>query len=233
MKSAVALVAAAALAGMAAPVDAKCMQLELRPHVLNTVATVTPDGGGIVVGMMGAGLDDKTERTEDLPTWRIRAGKSMVPPAITTIAPGLVVYSLPTATRGSGDLVTGKRTRLGSLSRIKAEFGPLVAPRVIAIKHTDENMGRWKNVDTLVELDGTVPAGVVALVLFDSKGTAITWGVANAGAAAVRVYSSGHCDVSNGTLPPTIGDKVTLAWVGRNGRQSKATRALVVVKAAE
>lgn len=232
MRPAVALVAAAALAWMAAPVDAKCMQLELRPHLLNTEATVTPDGGGIVIGMMGAGLDDKTERTEDLPAWKIRAGKSLVAPATTTLAPGLVVYSLPATTKGSGDLVTGKRKRLGSLSRSKGDYAPLVAPKVLAIKHSADD-SKWNNTDTLVELDGVVPGGVVAMVLFDGKGTAITWGVANAGASSVRVYSSGHCEVSNGTKPPTIGDKVTLAWVGRNGRLSKVTTAIAVAKGAE
>jgi len=227
MKSAVALVTAAAMAWLSAPADAKCMQLELRPTLLTTKVQVTPAGGGIVVGTQGAGRDDKTESAADVSKWKIRGGKKLETPVVTTLAPGLVLYSTP----GSGDLVNARSKRLGTLTRTKAALPELEAPKAVTIKHSGSEVRRWQEEDTLVELTGTVPDGAIAMILYDAKGTALTWNIANPGAVAVRVYSFGHCDVANGTRAPSIGDQVTLAWVDRNGRLSPMTKPIAVVKA--
>jgi hypothetical protein len=229
VKSALALAATVTLVWASSPVEAKCMQLELRPQILTKKVQLTAEGGGIVVGTMGAGIDDKTERTEDQPTWKIRGGKKLAVPVITTLAPGLVVYSIAA---GTGDLVTAKGKRLGTLTRAKKAVPALAAPTIKAIKQSSE-IRKWQEQSTLVELDGMVPATAIAMILFDSKGTALTWNIANPGVGAVRVHDHGHCDVSNGTLPPPIGDKVTLAWVDKDGRLSEKSRPIDVIKADE
>lgn len=231
MHRVLAVVALLTLAVTSAPVGGKCMQLELRPQVLTASVEITGDGGGIIVATTGTGVDDKGEVLAEQKNWKLRAGKTLADPtSITTLAPGLVLYSPPASAKGNGDLVTRKGKVLARWKRTNAKHAALDAPVIKAIKHTAD-IGKWMSEDTLVELDGKVPATAIAMILVDSKGTALTWGVANPGVPAVRVYSHGHCDVANGTLAPTVGDSVTLAWVDRQGRVSPASKPSAVIQA--
>lgn len=231
MHRVLAVVALLTLAVTSAPVGAKCMQLELKAQVLTASVEITGDGGGIVVATTGTGIDDKGELPANQTSWKLRVGKTLAdPPVITTLAPGLVLYSPPPSAKGNGDLVTRKGKVLARWKRTTAKRAALDAPVIKAIKHTAD-IHLPMSEDTLVELDGKVPATAIAMILVDNKGTALTWGVANPGVPAVRVYSHGHCDVSNGTLPPSLGDSVTLAWVDKHGRVSPASKPISVIKA--
>ena len=225
-----ALLAAALLVGTVPSVSARCMQLELKAQVLTPSVEVTQDGGGIVVATTGTGSADKGELPASQTSWKLRVGKTISDAVITTLAPGLVLYGPPPGAKGSGDLVTSKTKVLARWRRTNAKRAALDAPAVKAIKHL-ANLTTRMSQDTLVELDGKVPATAIAMILVDSKGTPLTWGVANPGISAVRVYSHGHCDVSNGTLPPTVGDAVTLVWVDKAGRLSASSKPTTITAA--
>ncbi len=219
--SLVALVSLVSLATTAAPVAAKCAMSHLRPEVLST-EELAP-GGGIVVATEQASYDEKDEGDAVQPSWQLEIGGTRSAPKIDTLAPGLAVYRVPAgataATLFDGKTVRGKIT-IGTTKPLA-----LIAPKVKGIRH-DKSLGRRASAYTTVTLDGAPPAGMVALVLADAKGTARSFGVVvDASATEIRVYAHGRCGVvPNNTVESKIGDKVKLFWVDRSGRKSPVSK---------
>ena len=203
--------------------EAKCAMSHLRPQVLTTQASA---GGGIVVATEQVPYDVKDEGDAVQPTWKLQIGGATSVPKIDVIAPGLAVYRLPAAA-GDATLLDGT-TVIAKVTTIRTQPVQLVAPKVKGVRH-EKTVGRRSSAYTIVALDGAVPAGVVAMVLADTKGKARSFGLVEAGAKEITVYAHGRCGVvPNDSVESKPGDKVTLFWVDASGRVSPATKAVTV-----
>lgn len=120
--------AAVFLLALANPAAAKCMQLQLKAQVLTANVEISGEGGGVVVATTGTGMDDKGELPANQASWKLRSGKKLSDPVITTLAPGLVLYGPPPTAKGTGDLVTGKSKVLARWKRTNAKRAALAGP---------------------------------------------------------------------------------------------------------
>ncbi len=211
------------LALASSPVDAKCAMRHLRPKVVTTGTIVA--GGGFVVATDQVPYDVTDEGDAMQPTWKLEAGGAQSAPAIDTLAPGLVVYRVPMA--GDVALVAGK-TVLGRVTATKSNPATLAAPKVKGIRH-DKMLGRRASAYTKVTLDAAPPAGAIAMVLTDAKGTARSFGLVEGPGTEVTVYEHSRCGVvPNDTIESKSGDKVKVFWVDQSGRVSPASKVLTV-----
>ncbi len=221
MRNMLALIAVLALAPYAA---ADCALMGITPKVLTKPDAVLASDGGIVVGA----IPEDRGKLEDgdiavQPTWRFVVQRGTITPAIESLAPGLAVY------RTSADafqLKNDKAETLSSVTRTADKRAMLTAPKVKSIKY-DAPISRRSIVRIEVTLDGTAPAGVIALVLADAKGKPKSWGPTDG--AVYYPYSQRDCfALPNGTVPSKKGDKVTLFWVDEHGRKSAFTKPMTI-----
>jgi hypothetical protein len=206
---------------------ADCALVGLKPSVLTPAASDVPLDGGIVVGAMPE-PEGKLEQGDAAvqASWRIRAGNDVVKPPIESIAPGLAVYRVAVANVWKVELVDGARSVLATIRTTRSAGAALAAPKVKKIWY-ETNHSRHASDQIRVELDGTVPAGAVALVLADDKGVARSWGTPSQ--APLVVYGTRGCEpMPNGTTPTRTGDKVALFWLDAGGRRSPATKTLTI-----
>jgi hypothetical protein len=204
------------------PADAKCAMSHLRPTVVTTGGIIA--GGGFLVATVQAPYDVKDEGEAAQPTWQVEAGGTKFLPTIDTLAPGLVVYRVPMA--GDAVLLDGA-TVVAKLTATKGNPAPLAAPKVKAIRH-DKRLGRRASAYTKVTLDGAPPAGAVALVLTDAKGTARSYGLVESD-TEITVYAHARCGVvPNNTIESKSGDKVKVFWVDQSGRVSAPSKAITI-----
>lgn len=222
-----ALIALASLAAASTPVAARCARMNQQPVVFTAETVVTADGG-IVVGTREVQWDQKDKGEAVQKSWRLRAGGRVLTPSIDVIAPGLAVYRLP-AKLAAAVLVDGKKV----VAKVKLadKLATIDAPKVVSIVHT-QRMGRRSSVDVVVNLDGTAPPGVVALVLVDATGKARSWGEAMYHEERIPVFNQSSCGVlPNGTVASVPGDEVTLFWVDMAGRVSPPSKPVVITGA--
>ena len=221
------LVALVGLVGVTADAGAECASSGLVPRVLTPASTVVPGDGGIVVAAI-------TERSGKLdpgdaavqPGWRLRVGSDTIKPPIATIAPGLAVYRVAVANAYDAKLEDDHHAVIVTVKPARRGGDALAAPAIKRIWFA-EQQSRHGGSSVTVELAGDAPTGVVALVLADAKGTPRSWTVA--GGTTLSPFSSPDCAaLPNGTIPSKAGDKVTLFWLGADGRVSPATKPLVI-----
>ncbi len=211
-----------ALISSSAPASAKCAMSHLRPKVITTGPVVA--GGGILVATEEVSYDQADRGDAIQPTWRFAGTKSA--PKIDILAPGLAVYRLPAAT-STIKLVAGTTT-IATATTSTDKPSALAAPNVKTVRH-DRTSGRRASAYTRVTLDGAIPAGMVALVLADAKGTPRSFGLIDSTTQEIAVYSHRRCGtVPNNTIESSIGDKVTLMWVDQSGRVSPASKVITV-----
>jgi hypothetical protein len=144
------------------------------------------------------------------------------------LAPGLVAYRLPAgATSGEVD---GGKGGVANVTAIDAKSAALAAPKLKGLVIETTIGLRRSNTVATATIEGTAPDGVVAIVVTDAKGTALSWGHARAGSATHVVLARGGCGaLPNGTVAPAGGQAVKVFWVDVNGRASPASNAVKVV----
>jgi hypothetical protein len=218
------------LASLVAPdADAKCAMMGLAPEVLTPKSAVIAPEGGIVVGAVSeqdASLDDKDAAEQ--PGWRLRVGSRVEQPVTLTLAPGLVVYKLPDAAKDVA-LINDRRAMVGNVS-VGPKTAVLGAPKIKKIVH-EARQGKRPFATVQIELSAPAPAGVIALVIADSKGKTRSWGQAQPGTTSVFGYERRRCQVlSNNTVESRPGDKISVYWIDAGGRKSAASTATVVTK---
>ena len=146
--------------------------------------------------------------------WRFQLpNKREVEPMVEVMAPGLVVYTLPDGVEKA--TLVDKAKKLATLEAIDVQ--PLSPPKISAITHAATKTGA----ETTVSIVGDLPEGVVALVLVDDTGTAMTFGRVDRKKPLV-VYTRKPCArVPVGTVEPAVGMKVAAFWVDKFGQASK------------
>jgi hypothetical protein len=232
MRALVASLVIASLISWSSPVAAKCARMGQRPVVLTPSVEVPADGGGIVVGTESVTWEQTDEGEAPQKGWGFYTGRDLGQPTITTLAPGLVVYSVPASLRTTGELVGGKGT-VAKLTRTNKKVKLLAAPTLKAVVHASSASGRGRSSTTTVQLDGAAPADAVAMILVDARTKqARSWGAVTAGATSVVVYVSRRCGVlPTGTVESTVGDQVIVRWVDNRGRVSADSTPLAITKA--
>jgi hypothetical protein len=222
--------AVALICAVAPPAEAKCAMWGLSPSVL------TPAKDGLYAnGFVVAAINTESGRLDpgdaaNQPGWRIRTGSVIENPTRVTLAPGLVLYQLsggPTV-----ELLDDKQKVVGKIHVTKDKRAmAFAAPKVKRITH-DARQGRKPSMDVIAELDGPLPADVLAVVIVDAKGKAMSWGRAEVGKSTVNVHEERRCQaMPNGTVAPKPGDKVTLFFVGEGGQKSASSSPIVIVAA--
>lgn len=211
-------------ASIPAQAAADCALVGLVPKVLTKPDAVIAADGGIVVGAVSE--DRGPMESGDIavqPTWKFVVPKGTITPAIETLAPGLASYR---ASYEVLELHDDKGATLAKVDKIADPRAKLDAPKVKTIKY-DAPMSRRSVVRIEVTLHGAPPAGVIALVLADAKGTPKSWGPASG--AVFYPYLQRDClTLPNGTIPSRKGDKVTLFWVDGSGRKSAFTKPMTI-----
>ena len=216
-----------ALAALTAEAHADCMMYGLAPKVLTPAGTVVPGDGGIVVAAVAEprGKLDPGDAAV-VPAWRLRVGSDVIKPPIAMIAPGLAVYRVAVANAYDAKLEDGAHAVVATVKPARRGGDPLPAPKLKRIWFVEQH-SRHGGSAVNVELDGDTPAGAIALVLADSKGNARSW--THAGGTTLSPYASPDCvALPNGTIPSQAGDRVTLFWLGADGRVSPATQPLAI-----
>lgn len=220
------LLAASAVA-FAPAASAKCAMAHLKYQTV-TAAPIGP-GGGILVATVEAPYDDRSADADadNRPAWSIEADGKVAAATYEALAPGLFVYALP-AGATSAKLYDGKLVR-ASVTTTKDKAATLPAPKLVKA-NLDKALGRRPYAITTVTLDAKPPAGAVALVLADSKGTARSFGLVETGATnEIVVYRHTRCGVvPNDTVEAARGDKVLVFWVDGGGRRSASSNVVSV-----
>ncbi len=198
----------------------------LKPSVLTPAGAMVAPDGGLLVGAIDAD-DDELEAGDPASQagWRLRLGSRVASPTLVPLAPGLVLYKLPAATK-EAQLIDDKRAVIGSVTvGPKAALG---APKIKKITH-DSVRGRRPVGRVTVELTGPAPDDAVAIVLADAKGKPRSWGkVVNKG-GTLRAFERGRCRVlANETVESKPGDRITVFWVDASGRKSPLSAITVV-----
>ncbi len=210
--------------------DAKCARYGLSPEVLTPSGAAISADGGIVIGA----IDDEDGAIDSgdpasQPGWRLRIGSRVASPTLVPIAPGLVLYKLPTdATEAL--LIDDKRATVGKVT-VRPKSAPFGAPKIKKITH-DSRGGKRPFARIKVELVGAAPDGAIALVLADPKGKPRSWGRVSGGATTALAFERGRCRVLvNGTIESKPGERVTAFWVDASGRKSAASGAIAIAAA--
>jgi hypothetical protein len=220
----------ALLCALAPSADAKCAMWGLSPSVLTPVKdSLYADGFLVFAQNTEHGALDPGD-VADQPKWRVRYGTKVVEPKRETFAPGLVLYQL--AGGPVAELLDDKQKVVSKIQVNKDKRAMAFAPpKVKRITH-DSHQGRKPSVDVIAELEGVVPSDIVAIVIVDAKGKALSWGRPEAGKTSVGVHRERRCQaMANGTVSPRPGDKVTLFYVSEGGQKSPASNPIVIVAA--
>lgn len=205
-----------------------CAVLVFQPKPLKAEVAASVEGG-IVVGEIPTAQNGPAD---DRSGWKLRVKGKKLPKPSVAIAPGLFVYRPPGA--ASWELVDGKNKRLAKATFLAKSKEPELLDAPAATRVTSgTSQSRHPNSFVNVELSTPAPKSAVALVLSKSKGPALSWGVAFAGASSLSVFSTGSgcfSTQSEGTVQAQPGDTVTLFWVDQHGRRSRVTPPIVVEK---
>lgn len=225
---------AVVVVALIAPATARalCVRPSQQPAVVNDGVKVPPGGGLLVATEADYSKPDEGEAAQ--PTWELRAGSKVAKPTIVTLAPGLVVYTLP-AGMTAAELHDGKavRARLSAMPDADAaKLAPIVVPVPKRIVTTTVPGRRGSSTTTVVTLKDGAPRDARALVVYDARTQrARSYGLVTAGATEVVVYTQGRCSaLPNGTTAPSPKDRVVLRWVDAYGRLSPVTKAIVVAR---
>jgi hypothetical protein len=208
--------------------DADCALSGLAPKVINDGNASFPADGAFVVAAVQQGhgkLDpgDITVHSE----WTLHVDGKPIAPKIDTIAPGLSLYRVDGRT-GTLRLEDGARKSLATGKAVAAKRTPFPAP--VVKKLTNTAGGYHRNAAITAELDGAVPGGAIAIVMYDEKGTPRSWGLVTAG-KPITPFLHTYCGtLPNGTLGSKVGDKVKLAWVDEAGRVSPTSKVIEIVR---
>lgn len=225
MRSAALVVLALAIAPSAS--DAKCAFYTLEPKILNSGVELASDGGLIVAAEPHQGGTSAEGDVAMQKDWRVRTATYKIAPTIDLLAPGLAVYH-PPVKESRFELVDDKGTVLGKAKLATTARAKLAPPKLKAVAHEGTSVGRRPWARVTVTLDGDAPAGAIAIVLADSKGTPRSWGKIQKG-EPLYAYSRNRCEViSNGTVESMPGDKVVAFWVDETGRRSDASAVITV-----
>ena len=235
-----ALAAAAAIAAAADPeATAKCQRTELGPVVLTKPDAKLPRDGGILVGWENSTTAEQTKGDPSVqPTWTAIANGKPIALALTTLAPGLTLYTPAKPAVGKLALADAKHTVLATVivggSPADAKTA-LDAPKVTHAFLKTFNEGRMHDQTSLTAAVESVPDAAVALVVYSHIGPAHAASFGRVphdkqGATTVLVAASaGHC----GRNPPDteaalVGGKITFAWVDAAGHVSPQSALLAV-----
>ncbi|HEV7554782.1 MAG TPA: hypothetical protein VGO00_04955, partial [Kofleriaceae bacterium] len=170
---------------------ADCAFSGLAAKVITPANTIVPGDGGIVVAAVVDHKGSLAPGDEAVhPGWRLRVGPDLLKPPIEVIAPGLAIYRVAVANAFKVELETDKHEVVGTVRPARGSGDPLAAPQVKRAwfepnksRHGAERVG--------VELDGAVPAGAIALVVADAKGTPRSWTLVDG--QALYPYVSASC----------------------------------------
>ena len=206
----------------------QCVGTHLEQHVLAAPPAQLPPDGGIVVGSVsvaGPFAQGKAGRNSTVWSVRIDGRDATANAAVTTLAPGLVVYQAPKAAKRIAVLE-------GKLIRARSSFtdsygAALAGPQASRILH--EVNQELVGIKLIVSMSTPAPADAIAMIVYDARSRARTWAPVKAGATTVVVYDDILCkSVPAGTIEPSPGDKITLAWVDSAGRVSPRSAPLTV-----
>lgn len=215
------------LLAFAGPAAADCAAWGLAPKVLTAANAVIPADGGIVVAAtpQQQGKLDKGDPAIQR-GWKIHVGNDTMKPPIDTIAPGLAVYRVAMPNAFKVELEDDQHNIVATVKPAHGSADKLAAPKVKRV--TFESRAGYHGYEQVnVELDGDAPAGMLAMVLADDKGTPRSW--TPAGGATLHPWASRDCvALPNGTVPSKAGDKITLMWVDESGRVSAATKPIAI-----
>jgi len=224
------LVAVAAVL-VAPPVDAgPCAVPTIGAVSATKPNAVVQDGGGVIVTL--GRVDGPSDEVVRAPVsdvsrddWRFVDGGKLVKPTIDKIAPGLAVYRLPDSKSTSYVLETAKHTKIVSVKRaLDRGTTVLPAPVVVGGGQVDfppMQRGGGGSVVT-VHLVAPAPKGAFVLIAYGPDGVARSSGTPEPGSKDVSIWHTrDRCETeAPGTLPSSIGEKITVAWLDESGRLS-------------
>lgn len=209
------------------PADAKCARWGLGPDVLTEIgATIAADGGIVVAATPEEDGELESGDVAKQDGWRLRIASRVASPTIVSLAPGLALYKLPPDAKDASMIDDGRK------QVAKVSVGPktatLAAPKIKKILH-DSRQGKRPYAKVNLELSTPVPAGAIAIVLADAKGTPRSWGQVEAGKVRVLGYDRRRCQaLPNGTIESQPGDKIVAYWIDASGRKSAASAATAI-----
>lgn len=214
---------------------AKCAMTGLSPEVKTAHDATLPADGAIVVAATSEpnGATDPGDVAEQK-EWKLRVGKAEHAPVIELVAPGLALYRWPASATATTTIELADRS--GNVLRTTKldpahEVAKLRAPNVKRVTWSQRRSGGRGTITKVVaELAGKPPAGAIALVITDARGTALSWGEPDQ-TSTVGVFAPARCEtLPNGTVEPAPRQRVKLFWVDRVGRKSPPSRTFVVGK---
>jgi hypothetical protein len=204
-----------------------CMPVQLTTQVITLADTAIPSDGGIVVATTVSGKYDPANRGKSAeavrPTWRMRVNTTTSAPKIDELAPGLAVYRLPAKVSSPITLEDDEQKTVAKVTRSTAKLAAYPAPKVKKLEyHATMSRRSMQRIEATLEV---APAKLTyALVIADTKGKALSWGMVGAGLTQFPYLHSDCGALPNGTSVPKPGDMVTLFFVDSQGRRSPASK---------
>jgi len=213
------------------PAHALCMMVQMGPRPMQASWTIAP-GGGVVVALDNVSNENKVgdDLKLEQPRWRFRdVNVEIAPAAITTIAPGLVVYHVPVTAGPSLDMLDHHKQRIATITRgaLKALVAP--APSSLVLATTPYRRGSYTAVTASFTADP--PADALALVMFrdDKAHTPMSWIRVQPTAKALDVFHTARrCEQVPAFIAPTAGERVVVAWLDTSGRLSPYSKSIAI-----
>jgi MYXO-CTERM domain-containing protein len=244
MKQLVVLAALLATVGIAREVRAgACAPQTWTPVIISPAGKPLPSDGALLVGAKstagdpvgGAGANPVVAK------WTLGKGKKAVPLKAEAVAPGLGRYTWDKAAPGKHKVFDAKGKEIGEIEIGATKAKPLGAPKVegvysysqtFTVKHGPRPGSRTAQYVT-VRLESAAPADAVGLVLFIGEGDKARGGLfTRVGSTMTDVQmfrAGGRCQpYLRGQVRPNGGQKVSLAWVGRDGSLSPRSAVVTV-----
>ena len=117
-------------------------------------------------------------------------------------------------------------------TRVAKDVPPTLGAPVVKQVISKQWRGRKPATDVVVVLGGAAPATAVAIIAYDAKGKAMSFGAVTKD--ELVVYSQHRCEtLPNGTVEPAPKQRITLAWVDENGRVSAKSKPVTVASKIE
>jgi hypothetical protein len=198
---------------------ADCAMVGLTPKVLTPANTTIT--GGVVVGSVG--LDGGKLETGEIAVqkgWKLKKGK----PTITTLAPGLALYSAP----ADDELFDAAGTSLLKF-KVATTKSALTALTITKATHSGKSGGYHTPERVRLDLASPLPTSAVAVILTDAKGAPRSWWKVEAASKEIYGFYQSDCTpLPNGTQLSKPGDSIKIQYVDASGAVSPLSTAITI-----
>jgi hypothetical protein len=207
-----------------------CADTGLVPTVLTPANAAIDDAGGVAVGLITSPSARAIPELGKL-AWQFHENKLREPPRITTLAPGLAVFT-PKHGERALDLEDDHQKVLVRVAFEHPDYDDMpidAAPSVTRATYASTSGRRSSTQTTTLDLAAPAPANIVAIIASTTAGKPKSWARLAPGATSVVIWSAQTCrGEAPGTERSGAGSQIVLVFVNSRGHTSLPSNPITV-----